>query len=114
MIAIKTTPELINELNKTFNGNLTDGQLIVDETQFSKTDVKRLLVLASQGKSDEIQMITRELGTEVALGFTNGRMAMLHRTSYDLHADETAAVETSTEVPADDPALTLPSGAPEC
>lgn len=104
MIAIKTTPELIAELNKTFNGNLTDGQLIVDETQFSKTDVKRLLVLASQGKSDEIQMITRELGTEVALGFTNGRMAMLHRTSYDLHADETAAVETSTEVPAEEPA----------
>ena len=105
MVAIKTkNPEFLEELNKTLNGVLSNEQIVVDETKVSKTEVKRLLIAASQGKTEEIQMIARELGVETALGFTNGRMAMLYRKPYDLHADEPAPVDTATEAPAEEPA----------
>ena len=107
MIAITSTRALMEELNKTINGNLANGQIIVDETKFSKTDVKRLLLGMSAGKEDEIQMTTREMGTEIALGFTNGRMVMKYKTTYDLHAvndGEYLAVQEVTETPAVDDA----------
>lgn len=121
MIAIESNKEALIELNKTINGNLCENQIIVDETTFSKTDVKRLLLEVSGKTANDYLMKTWEYGTEVVLGFSNGRMEKkakgTYNTSFDENTDymvvtesnpfdgheaaETSAIETAEEVPAE-------------